>query len=125
MSSVIRLNLLFAYAKTKAQISCAVTAQLISTLVFAVEIVQSLYFLNPKFQVSSHLQRPYSQFVSDLVRNPKDRLSHDAAHIMTGDKPVRTDDTWLMIKDRNPRKLPDRKAFTSDMGILEINMNKY
>ena len=29
-----------AYAKTKAQISCAVTAQLISTLVFATRIVQ-------------------------------------------------------------------------------------
>ena len=28
-------NLLFAYAKTKAQISCTVTAQLISAFVFA------------------------------------------------------------------------------------------
>ena len=110
---------LFAYAKTKSQISCAVTAQLISTLVFAVEIVQSLYFLNPKFQVSSHLLWPFSQFVSDLVGNPEDRLSHNAVHIMTGDKPVGTDDTWLMIKDRNPRKLPDRKVFTSDIGIYE------
>ena len=31
----LRENRLFAYAKTKAQISCAVTAQLISALVFA------------------------------------------------------------------------------------------
>ena len=62
---------LFAYAKTKMQISCAVNAptmgavnaptmgavnaQLISTLVFANRIVQSLYYLNPKFQASSHL----------------------------------------------------------------------
>ena len=30
----------FAYAKTKAQISCAVTAQLISAFVFAIWIVQ-------------------------------------------------------------------------------------
>ena len=46
----------FAYAKTKTQISCAVTAQLISAFVFATWIVQHLYFLNPKFQASSHLQ---------------------------------------------------------------------
>ena len=31
---------LFAYAKTKMQISCAITAQLISVFVFATEIVQ-------------------------------------------------------------------------------------
>ena len=32
----------------------AVTAQLISAFVFTIRIAQSLYFLNPKFQVSSH-----------------------------------------------------------------------
>ena len=42
-----------AYAKTKAQISCAVTAELISTFVFATWIVQFLFYLNPKFQASS------------------------------------------------------------------------
>ena len=31
------------------------TAKLISVFVFATWIVQSLYFLNPKFQASSHL----------------------------------------------------------------------
>ena len=45
----------FAYAKTKAQISFAVTVKLISAFVFATRLVQSLYFLNPKFQVSNHL----------------------------------------------------------------------
>ena len=50
----------FAYAKTKTQISFAVTAKLISTFVFATRIVQSLYFLNPKFQASSHLLGLYS-----------------------------------------------------------------
>ena len=35
---------------TKAQISFAVTAKLISAFVFATRVVQSLYFLNPKFQ---------------------------------------------------------------------------
>ena len=49
-------NLLFAYAKTKTQISFAVTAKLISAFVFAIPIVQSLHFLNPKFQASSHLR---------------------------------------------------------------------
>ena len=33
------------YAKTKGQISCVVSAQLISTFVLALSIVQSLYFL--------------------------------------------------------------------------------
>ena len=40
----------FAYAKTK----------LISAFVFASQIVQSLYFLNTKFQASSHLVRSCS-----------------------------------------------------------------
>ena len=37
-----------------------VTAKLISTFVFATPIVQSLFFLNPKFQASSHLLWLYS-----------------------------------------------------------------
>ena len=41
-------NRIFAYAKTKTQISLAVTAKLISAFVFATRIVQSLYFLSPK-----------------------------------------------------------------------------
>ena len=48
-------NRIFAYAKTKAQISFAVTAKLISAFVFATRIVQFLFFLNLKFQASSHL----------------------------------------------------------------------
>ena len=47
-------NRIFAYAKTKMQISFAVTAKLISAFIFTTQIVQSLYFLNPKIQVSSH-----------------------------------------------------------------------
>ena len=38
-------NQQFADAKTKAQISCAVTAQLISAFVFATRIVQFLFFI--------------------------------------------------------------------------------
>ena len=44
-----------AYAKTKTQISFAVTAKLISAFVFATQTVQFLFFLNPKFQASSLL----------------------------------------------------------------------
>ena len=50
-----RENPRFAYAKTKTQISFAGTAKLISAFVFAIRIVQSLYYLNPKFKASSHL----------------------------------------------------------------------
>ena len=50
----------FAYAKTKKQISFAVTGKLISAFVFATRIVQSLYFLNPKIQASGHLLWLYS-----------------------------------------------------------------
>ena len=53
-------NQLFAYAKTKVQISFAVTAKLISAFVIATWIVNSLYFLNPKFQASNHLLWLYS-----------------------------------------------------------------
>ena len=47
-------NRIFAYAKTKAQISFVVTTKLISAFVFATRIVYFL-FLYPKFQASSLL----------------------------------------------------------------------
>ena len=46
--------------KTKAQICFTVTAKLISAFVFATQIVQSFYFLYPKFQASSYLLWLYS-----------------------------------------------------------------
>ena len=46
---------IFTYAKTKTQTSGADTAQLISTFVSVTGIIQSLFFLNPKFQDFSHL----------------------------------------------------------------------
>ena len=61
----------------------AVTAKLISAFVLATRIVQSLNFLNPKFQVSPvAIFCGYTAwFVSDrdLVGNPKDLFSHDVA----------------------------------------------
>ena len=55
-------NQIFAYAKTKAQINCAVTAQLISAFIFATLIVQFLFYLKPNFQASSFLLRLYRTF---------------------------------------------------------------
>ena len=64
-------NRIFAYAKTKVQISFAVTPKLISAFVFASRIVQSLYFLNPKFQASSHLLWLYSLVCVGPGRKPQ------------------------------------------------------
>ena len=55
-----------AHAKTKAQISCAVTEQQISAFVYVTKIEHPLFFLNPKVRASSCTAR----FVSDLVGNP-------------------------------------------------------
>ena len=57
--------------KTKTQISCAVTAQLISAFDSATQTVQSLYFLNPKFQSSSQLVRQYSPVCVGPGRKPQ------------------------------------------------------
>ena len=48
-----RENQQSAYAKTNMQISFAITAKLISAVVFATQIVHFLFFLNPKFEASS------------------------------------------------------------------------
>ena len=61
------------YAKTKTQISFAVTSKLISTFAFVTRIVQSFYFLNPKFQASSHflwLYRPVCVGPGRKLRRP-------------------------------------------------------
>ena len=48
----------------------SVTAKLISAFVFATRTVQSLFFLNPKFQASSYIFFDCTaQFVSDLFEN--------------------------------------------------------
>ena len=62
-----------AYAKTKTQISFAVTA---------IWIVQYLYFLNTKFQAPSHLQWLYSLVCVRPGQNPHCWFSHVAAHVL-------------------------------------------
>ena len=64
-------NRLFAYATTKPQISCAVTAQQISAFVLATRIVQSLFYLNPKFQASSCCLWVYSLVCVRPGRKPR------------------------------------------------------
>ena len=66
--------------KKKTQISFAVTAKLISAFVF-VSWIQSLVFLNLKFQAFTTFCGSTDPFVSDLVGNPEDRFSHVAAQM--------------------------------------------
>ena len=60
-----------AYAKTKAQISFAVTPKVISAFVFATRIVQSHYFLNTKSHASSHLLSQLSVVCDGTGGKPK------------------------------------------------------
>ena len=62
---------IFAYAKTKTQISFTVTGKLISSFVFTTWIVQALFFLNPKFQAFRHFQRLYRPVCVRPGRNPQ------------------------------------------------------
>ena len=62
---------------SKPQISCAVTAQLISAFVFATWLVQSLFFIYPKFQASSDLLILHSPVCVGPGRNPEDQFSHE------------------------------------------------
>ena len=55
---------IFAYEKTKVQISCVVTAQLISAFVFATQIVQLLFYLITKL---SSLSPASGRFMQDQV----------------------------------------------------------
>ena len=75
LSSIMRK---LALRKKKTQI---ITAKLIRAFVFATWIVQSLYFLNLKFQASSIFCGCTARFVSDLVGNPEARFSCNVAQL--------------------------------------------
>ena len=73
--------------KSKTQISFAVTAKLISAFVLATRILQSLYFLNQKFQTSSHPLWMYSLVSVGPGRKPQrpvfsQRGSHRHVNVM-------------------------------------------
>ena len=57
------------------------TAKLISAFVFATRIVQFLFHLNPKFQVSSLLLCLYRPVCIGPVRKPHCWFSHEVAHM--------------------------------------------
>ena len=58
----------------------AVTVKLISAFVFATRIVQSLSYLNTKFQASNHLLWLYKPVCVRPDRNPNCWFSHAQAH---------------------------------------------
>ena len=72
----------FAYVKSKAQISCAVTSQPISVFAFATKIAQALYFLNTKFQAIRYRLSLHSLVCVGPGWNSKYRFSHVAARII-------------------------------------------
>ena len=99
-------NRLFAYAKTKTQISFAVT------FVFATRIVQSLYYLNPKFQVSCYLLWLYSPVCVGSGRKPRRPVLLIWEHFNTGYCPNKETigshktGLWCPTKcDKNPKEV--------------------
>ena len=58
-----------------------ITAKLISAFVFATRILQSLFFLNPKFQASSHLLWLYRPVCVGPGRKPRDPFSQNEAQL--------------------------------------------
>ena len=77
-----------AYAKTKVQISFAVTAKLISAFVFASRIVQFLFYLNLKFQASSSFLCLCRPVCVRPVRKPHCWFSHEAAHLLANERKI-------------------------------------
>ena len=104
MSSVMKKTLLYAYAKTKTQISCMVTAQLITD--------QCLRFCY-KDSTISQLPKPLTifcgptvGFVSDLVGNPADRFSLGTAHTIP--LQLTTESSSNKMKKKNNILCPSR-----------------
>ena len=63
--------------------------QLISAFVFATQIEHSLFFLNPKFQASSHLLWLYNPVCVGPGQNPENRFSQNEAQPFKKSKQVR------------------------------------
>ena len=80
-------------AKTKAQISCAVTAQLISAFVFAAGIVKFIFYLYPNFKLLACFCDRTGRFVSDMVGAPNCGFSHSQAQL-------KSEDLLLMGKEK-------------------------
>ena len=89
------------YAKTRKQISFAVTAKLICVFVFATWIVQYLYFLNTKLQASSHLQWLSSLF--GRSRECHNKITKPIPSTKKKGKLSRTESTQVQVN--NSRKM--------------------
>ena len=71
----------FCICENKDADQLCVHAKLISAFVFATWIVQYLLFLNTNFKPLAIFCDYTARFVSDLVRNPEDRFSHNEAQL--------------------------------------------
>ena len=108
-----------AYAKTKTQISFAVTAKLIIVFVFAIRIVQLLYFLNPKFQASSQLLCLYSSVCVEPVRKPHCWFSHEVAHLLAIEL-VNSREALALIQHQSSENLLIRAKTTQQVKDISI-----
>ena len=106
MNHVIRKKIHF--AKTKAQISFAVTAKLISAFVFAARILQSLYFL-----ASSLFLCLYSSVSWRTCSETTLLVSHDMDHIVYGLH------TGIILSSSIKQELPILKSNSHEPNIHE------
>ena len=110
-----------AYAKTKTQISFAVTAKQISIFVFANWIVQYLYFLNTKFQASSHLQWLHSLVCVGPGQNPHCWFSHVAAHLFAHMQENRFSHGQAHIGPRSVYSVPWRLSSITRKPVFRVS----
>ena len=120
-----------AYAKTKTQISFAVTAKLISAIVFATWIVHFLFFLNPKFQASSVFLLLHRPVCVGPVRKPHCWFSHEAAHKLSllitkwlpTPRPFAANVCLHSGQNQNPCKVTQTKILKSSYSLLIFTGN--
>ena len=84
-------------------------AMLISAFVFATRTVQSVYFLNPKFQGFSHLLWLYSLVCAWPGRGPEDRFSQNKAQMVCGSGKIRPKSTCSFTETKLDMSLAVRK----------------
>ena len=77
----------------------------VSTFVFATRIVQSLYFLNTKFQASSHLLWLYSPVCAGSGRKPRrpvfSQRCSNISHLMDNELLLREATCIFLLRVRN------------------------
>ena len=115
----------FCICETKTQISCAVTAQLISAFVFATRIVQFLYFLNLKFQVS-HLLWLYSRICVGPGRKSR-RLVFSQRGLYVGEIKGLVNKTWQRTLETHffYQDWKDDADYLPKLNLLTCNVYSY